>query len=276
VADFQHWFGNGHAPNFSRCVAQASTAVDAAQEALRTALELGYPRDAEVYVIHSRGCFHGTVEGWDIYGCRVMVKNSATRKVSKWWAAHVELVKAGRADAESIDAALNAAPGVLASVPTLRHNKHLCADCTTENACQNRLDLPRPCWGTPGVQEVPASPAPGVRGLVMADGSPLLDYLNVGDDPPETDEWTKGYHEARRRLYRILAPQLAASGVLASDEPQRKELFSWEYELDGHWLTTYREHPHDYNPEVYGHRNLRCWSAVEDAAGVPASDGGQR
>jgi hypothetical protein len=53
----------------------------------------------------------------------------------------------------------------------------------------------------------------GVRGLVMADGSPLLDYLNVGDDPPEIDEWTQGFHEARRRLYRILAPQLTAAGA---------------------------------------------------------------
>lgn len=51
--------------------------------------------------------------------------------------------------------------------------------------------------------------ATGAEGLVMADGSPLLDYLNVPDDPPGTDEWTKGYHEARRRLYRILAPQIA-------------------------------------------------------------------
>jgi hypothetical protein len=45
--------------------------------------------------------------------------------------------------------------------------------------------------------------------LVMADGSPLLDYLNVPPDSPQTDEWTAGYHEARRRLYKILAPQLA-------------------------------------------------------------------
>jgi hypothetical protein len=94
VADFQHWFGIGHAPRFSRDVAQASAAVGTAQEALRAALELGYPRGAEVYVVHGRGCFHGTVEGWDIYGCRVLVKNSTTRKVSKWWAAHVELVAA--------------------------------------------------------------------------------------------------------------------------------------------------------------------------------------
>jgi hypothetical protein len=60
-----------------------------------------------------------------------------------------------------------------------------------------------------------------VKGLVMADGSPLLDYLNVGDDSPETDEWTKGFHEARRRLYRILAPQIAA-GVRASVTDQPK------------------------------------------------------
>jgi hypothetical protein len=94
VADFQHWYGVGHAPRFSREVAQASADVGAAQEALRAALERGYPRDAEVYVVHSRGCFHGIVQGWDVYGCRVIVKNTATRKTSKWWAAHVELVNA--------------------------------------------------------------------------------------------------------------------------------------------------------------------------------------
>jgi hypothetical protein len=41
--------------------------------------------------------------------------------------------------------------GVKASAPTLRHNEHLCADCTTESACRNRLDVPRPCWAAPGV-----------------------------------------------------------------------------------------------------------------------------
>lgn len=92
MADFQHWFGTGKASRFSREVAQASAAVGAAEEALRGALERGYPRGAEVYVVHYRGCFHGTVEGWDTHGCRVLVKNTITRKVSKWWAAHVELV----------------------------------------------------------------------------------------------------------------------------------------------------------------------------------------
>lgn len=98
MADFQHWFTPGHAAGFSRDVAQASAAVGTAQEALREALERGYPRGAEVYVVHHRGRFHGTVEGWDIYGCRVLVKNSVTRKTSKWWAAHVELVNATAGD----------------------------------------------------------------------------------------------------------------------------------------------------------------------------------
>jgi hypothetical protein len=56
----------------------------------------------------------------------------------------------------------------------------------------------------------PAASLPWGDGLVMLDGSPLLDYLNVGGDDPNTDDWTRGYHEARRRLYRILEPQIRA------------------------------------------------------------------
>lgn len=93
MADFKHWYGLGHAPRFSRCVARASRAVAEAQETLYAALQKGYPRGAEVYVIHHRGCFAGTVEGWDTFGTRVIVKNDRTGKVSKWWAAHVQLAE---------------------------------------------------------------------------------------------------------------------------------------------------------------------------------------
>lgn len=51
--------------------------------------------------------------------------------------------------------------GAKAPAPTLRHNQHLCADCTTENSCQNRLDLPRPCWGTAGVDSSRADQVKG-------------------------------------------------------------------------------------------------------------------
>ena len=91
MADFQHWRGVGHAPRFSRMVAHAAVAVEEAKNALYAALKAGYPADSRVYVIHHRGCFEGTVAGWDTYGCRVHVKNSITGKVSKWWAAHVQL-----------------------------------------------------------------------------------------------------------------------------------------------------------------------------------------
>jgi hypothetical protein len=88
-----HWYGVGHAPRFSRCVARASQAVHDAEAALLAALEQGYPHGAAVYVIHSRGCFTGTVHSWDTYGCRVLVKNDRTQKVAKWWAAQVQLIE---------------------------------------------------------------------------------------------------------------------------------------------------------------------------------------
>lgn len=87
----RYWFGPGHAPHFNRQVAKANEAVKAAEEALQEALRLGYPAGKRVAVIHHRGHFYGYVVGWDHYGCRVAVKNEATLKVSKWWAAHVQL-----------------------------------------------------------------------------------------------------------------------------------------------------------------------------------------
>lgn len=86
-----YWFGPGLAPNFSRQVAKANEAVKDAQQELLETLRLGYPEGKRVAVIHYRGHFYGHVVGWDCRGCRVAVKNEATLKVSKWWAAHVQL-----------------------------------------------------------------------------------------------------------------------------------------------------------------------------------------
>lgn len=125
MADFKHWLSPGHAPNFSREVAQASVGVKQANDALYAALQRGYPREREVYVVHHRGCFTGTVVGWDTFGVRVIVKNNVTGKTSKWWAAHVELV-----DAPGV--AADHAPqrgdwrtwDVSAGVPTFDPDKH--------------------------------------------------------------------------------------------------------------------------------------------------------
>ena len=86
-----YWFGVGQAPNFSRRVAQADEDVKRAEEKLTAALKHAYPLGEPVSVIHHRGHFTATVAGWDSCGCRVVVKNDATGKVSKWWAAHVQL-----------------------------------------------------------------------------------------------------------------------------------------------------------------------------------------
>lgn len=86
-----YWFGVGKAPNFSRRVAQASEALSVAEKNLFQALKHAYPEGRRVAVIHHRGHFHGYVVGWDHSGARVCVKNEATLKVSKWWAAHVQL-----------------------------------------------------------------------------------------------------------------------------------------------------------------------------------------
>lgn len=86
-----HWFGPGRAPHFNRQVAKAAQALKEAEQALEAALRLAYPPERRVAVIHGRGHFYGHVVGWDYWGCRVAVKNERTLKVSKWWAAHVQL-----------------------------------------------------------------------------------------------------------------------------------------------------------------------------------------
>ena len=88
----EHWHGGvGYAPRFGRNTARAYVAMEAAQNALQATLKADYPLGARVDVIHHRGHFTGVVEGWDYYGARVLVRNDATQKASKWWAAHVQL-----------------------------------------------------------------------------------------------------------------------------------------------------------------------------------------
>ena len=89
--EYSHWDGTGRASGYSRAVAEASVRVYRAKADLLRVLEENYPIDAPVTVIHWRGAFSGTVCGWDTEGIRVFVKNDRSGKVSKWWAAHVEL-----------------------------------------------------------------------------------------------------------------------------------------------------------------------------------------
>lgn len=83
-----HWYGQ--ASSFSRVVARASGAVHRAEEAMLDAMRSEYPKGCEVRVVHHRGAFVGHVQGWDKFGCRVIVHNDRTGKTSKWWAAQVE------------------------------------------------------------------------------------------------------------------------------------------------------------------------------------------
>lgn len=47
------------------------------------------------------------------------------------------------------------------------------------------------------------------RPLVMADGSSFADYLrNAVPDDTQMDDWTRGYEACKRRLARILLPQM--------------------------------------------------------------------
>lgn len=85
-------YWQGHARTYSRKVEAASEAVKAAENALLATLIAEYPLGEHVIVVHSRGSFTGTVDGWDHYGARVKVKNDITGKSSKWWAAHVGIV----------------------------------------------------------------------------------------------------------------------------------------------------------------------------------------
>lgn len=86
-----YWQGGHTAPNYSRAVEAAHEAVRAAEaESLKT-LQREYPLKKSVQVIHYRGQFEGEVVGHDNHGARVLVRNAVSGKVSKWWAAHVEL-----------------------------------------------------------------------------------------------------------------------------------------------------------------------------------------
>lgn len=86
-----NWQRSGHAEGYSRWVERASNAVREAQEALQEALREEYPLGAIVRVVHHRGSFFARVVGWDYFGARVKVENERSGKISKWWAAHVEL-----------------------------------------------------------------------------------------------------------------------------------------------------------------------------------------
>lgn len=86
-----HWFSSGCAPNFSRRVAQAAASVDLAEANLLSTLKYAYPEGRRVQVFHYRGSFFGTVAGWNKHGCRVVVRNERSQKVSGWWAAQVQL-----------------------------------------------------------------------------------------------------------------------------------------------------------------------------------------
>lgn len=91
AASVSYWQGPGHAPNYSRAVESALADVRAAERALQEVLQSEYPTGADVTVIHHRGQYHGVVVGHDYSGARVAVKNNRTKKVTKWWAANVQL-----------------------------------------------------------------------------------------------------------------------------------------------------------------------------------------
>lgn len=86
-------YWEGRAPRYSRMVEAANEAVNEANRRLRETLQREYPAGAAVRVVHDHGTFTGTVAGWDSYGARVSVRNDATGKSKKWWAAHVELLR---------------------------------------------------------------------------------------------------------------------------------------------------------------------------------------
>jgi hypothetical protein len=85
-----HWSGSNTAPRFSRAVGKAAGAVGDATRKLLATMQREYPLGSEVRVVHGRGCFFGTVDGWDTHGIRIAVKNARSGKVCMWWAAHVE------------------------------------------------------------------------------------------------------------------------------------------------------------------------------------------
>jgi hypothetical protein len=73
---------------------------------------------------------------------------------------------------------------------------------------------------TPLYLATPSSPQAAGR-LTMADGSPFLDYLaSAAPEDTAMDDWTRGYEECKRRLHRILSPQLAATPPAPAAEVQ--------------------------------------------------------
>lgn len=85
-------YWQGTAPNYSRAVEQSHEAVRSAEAEHLKTLQREYPVGKKVQVIHWRGQFEGAVVGHDNVGSRVCVRNTVTGKVSKWWAAHVQLI----------------------------------------------------------------------------------------------------------------------------------------------------------------------------------------
>lgn len=92
-----YWQGKGRAPGYSQSVERANEGVHTATAALLTALQESYPVGHLVRVVHYRGQFEASVLGHDTNGARVIVRNTATGKSSKWWAAQVELKLEGGA-----------------------------------------------------------------------------------------------------------------------------------------------------------------------------------
>jgi len=82
----------GYAPNRSVACEQARRDVYEAERRLHDVLQIEYPRNAAVRVVHHRGEYTGIVVGWDSIGCRVEVENDATGARKKWWSRHVELL----------------------------------------------------------------------------------------------------------------------------------------------------------------------------------------
>jgi hypothetical protein len=65
-------------------------------------------------------------------------------------------------------------------------------------------------------------------GLVMANGTPLIDYLKDTFETGMTNcDWTEGYEECKRHLFKILGPQLSAQPPATQPAPQALEPVAW-------------------------------------------------
>jgi hypothetical protein len=113
---------------------------------------------------------------------------------SQWCARYGENLQDGVAGfgetpakaAESFDLAwLNEKAGIglpeaanRSGVAGLDHARPLCADCTTESACRNRLDVPRPCWPASGVLVVPPTgDTPFPMNVYLRDAEELTAFI---------------------------------------------------------------------------------------------------